>query len=117
MAFEWSRMNRTAEGQMGKEQLRRRSEGETLEELAGSYAGQAQEILSGADSITARDEISRFAKKISSETGPEQFEYLSLLVHALNMRRPGIFATIPDDEHERGAFALALVRGYEKSLQ
>jgi hypothetical protein len=110
-------MEGKAERKLGNEQLRRRSEGETLEELAGSYERQAQEVLSGDDAVTARDEISRFAKKISSETGHEQFEYLNLLVHALYMRRPGIFAIIPEDEHERGAFALALVRGYEKSLQ
>jgi hypothetical protein len=102
---------------MGKEQLRRRGTENTLEELAQGYSRQAADVLSGKDSVVARDEISRFAKKISSEQGPDQYEYLQNLVSALVSRRSSFFGEIPDDEHERAAFALELVRQYEKTLQ
>ena len=115
--FEWGRMERTSEGKIGQEQLRRRSSEHTLEELAQTYARPAQEILSGKDAIVARDEISRFAKKISSLQGPDQYEQLGRLVSALASRRESFFDEIPDDEHERAAFALELVRQYESSLQ
>gem|GEM_PF-4671029 len=117
MAFEWHRMEKTPEGRMGREQVRRRENENTMEELAKGYSKQAEEILSGKDALTVRDEISRFAKKISSSQGPEQYEYLHTLNKALSLRRSSFFDEIPEDEHERAAFALALVKQYEKSLQ
>lgn len=117
MAFEWGRMKQTPEGVVGREQLRRRGNENTMEELADGYTRQAKEILSGKDAMIARDEVSRFAKKISSEQGPQQYEYLKDLVGALSRRKSSFFDEVPDDEHERAAFGLALVRAYEKSLQ
>ena len=96
---------------MGQEQLRRRSAERTLQELANGYERQVEEIFSSKDATAARDEIARFAKEISSTEGPEQYEHLEKLVHALSLRKSSFFSEIPDDVHERSAFALALVRG------
>jgi len=117
MVFEWGRMDRTPEGDLGRKQLERRGKENTLEELAKGYERQAADVLAGKDGASARDEIARFAKDILATKGPEQYEHLTHLVHALNLRKSSIFSEMPDDAHERSAFALALVRGYEKSLQ
>lgn len=115
MEFRWE--GRTPEGQLGREQLRRRSAERTLQELANGYERQANDVLSGQEGDAARDEVARFAKKITATEGPEQYEHLDKLIRALNLRKPAIFSEIPDDPHERSAFALALVRRYEQSLQ
>jgi len=117
MGFEWRRMENTPEGELGRKELDQRGKENTLEELAKGYDRQSEGLLGGKDGTAARDEIARFAKEVSSTEGPEQYEHLEKLVHALSLRKPSIFSEIPDDAHERTAFALALVRGYEKSLQ
>jgi hypothetical protein len=113
------RMKHSAESKHGHAEAHRRAETNTLEELAEGkeYSRQAEAILSGPDGNAARDEISRFAAKISSSTGPEQYEQLGKLAHALNLRRKTILDRAADDEHERAAFVLALVNNYQKTLQ
>src|SRR3989338_8811642 len=115
--FEKNRMDRTPEGLAAQNQLRERRETRTLVELADDYTQQANEILSGSDATSVRDEIARFAKKISASEGTDQYEALGRLVHALSLRKPGVFEIVPSDQHERAAFAMALVRSYQKALQ
>jgi hypothetical protein len=111
------RMNQSAEARLGRKQLDNRADVQTIEELSVGYSRFAEQALSGADAISVRDEISRFVTKISSTEGPAQYEHLNKLVSALYLRKRSVFEVIPEDEHERAAFALALVNGYKKSLQ
>ena len=110
------RTKQGAEAKLGRREGDRRAETMTLEEVAHTYDKQAEKALSERDGAAIKDEISRFAKEIKINTGPEQYAELEKLVHALHLRKPLFFSTI-DDEYERAAFALSLVKRYEKSLQ
>lgn len=119
MGFEFRRENYRLdpERQMAQAESRDRADLNSLEASSADYARNAQQIMEGQYGVAARDEIGRYAKKIHSSTGPEQVDELEKLIHALNVRKPAIFETVPNDEHERRAFALALVHAHEKSLQ
>jgi len=114
--FEWNRMRKTPEGELASKQLRDRSDFNSLEGAAFTYERQAEQVLAGPYGVSARDEISRFAKKILDTEGPAQYEEIEKLVNAINIRKPGIFEDIPSEQHEKAVFALALVRAYNKSL-
>jgi len=94
-------------------QERHRREGESMEHLEHSYTAQANGLLKDE---RVRDEVGRFSKNIiSAREGVEQDDYASRLFDALKLRR----IEIPDfdNNRERSAFALALARRHEQSLQ
>lgn len=115
--FEGRGIRGTPEGNMGRQELYRRGKDLTLQEIGSTYARSASEVLSSDDKGIVRGEVSRFSKKILSLQGVDQHEQLQNLISALAQRKESVFDEIPDDEHERAAFALELVRQYEKSLQ
>lgn len=117
MRFEWNKMRATPEGELAHKQSRDRHDMNSLEGAARPYARQAEQTLAGEMGVAAKDEISRFAKKILGTDGVDQLEELEKLVQALDIRKRAIFADIPDEKQEKMVFALALVRAYEKSLQ
>lgn len=117
MSLEGGRLNQNPENRFATNQMRQRAETNTLEELAKGYSKEAVEVFAGKNKDIAHDEAQRFAKEILSKKGPEQYEELNKLSRALLLRKPAIFDRIPDDEHERAAFALALVNEHNKSVQ
>jgi hypothetical protein len=114
--FGGERMRGTPEENMGRQELHRRGKDLTLAEIGNTYARSAGEVLSKDDKGIVRSEISRFSEKILSQQGFEQQEQLQYLISALIQRKASVFDEVADDEHERAAFALELVRQYEKSL-
>jgi len=118
MGFEWGRENLrlNPEAQLARAESRDRDL-DPLSKLAASYERQAQKVMAGLDGASAHDEVARFAQKINDSTDLNQAEALERLVRALVLRKRSIFDVIPDDDRERLAFALALVRAHEKSLQ
>jgi hypothetical protein len=105
------------EASMGRDQLRHRRNEHTLEGLARTYDRQAQGALAGSDGVVARDEISRFAKRMSSALETERDDLLDNLMHAIRLRRGAFFDEVPEEQRERRAFALALVKQYELEKQ
>jgi hypothetical protein len=68
--------------------------------------------------LAIRSDIGKCADTVLTTQGDKQHEELKRLVHALSsFKKSNVFGNIPDEEGERVAFALALVKQYKKSLQ
>jgi hypothetical protein len=116
MTFAWE--GKTPEGYVSRADLQeRRRKAGTLEQLSRLYASTAESALSGPEGNKFRDEAARFATRVLSATeGLEQGEQLDALLNALALRKAEVLETLPDDVHERRAFAFALVRAYKQSI-
>ncbi len=116
MGFEWGGMEKTPEAELARRETRQRGRKSSVE-LAHTYTASADALLSGESSIAVKDELSRFARKLlSAREGFEQGEYVKQLLNSLRLRK----IEIPDwmdSDKDRTAFAIALSRRYEQSLQ
>ena len=89
-----------------------------LNDLSTEYLKSAEILLTEKDGAVIRDEVSRFADMVvAGREGVEQDEHIERMLSAIVQRRPSALESVPDDKHERAAFAVALARTHKQTLQ
>lgn len=111
------RMNMNPEERMQRNQSRESAK-KTLRDFSHQFDDAATKVLHGPQGDAIRDEVSRFADKITKATeGLEEQELLARLESALIRRNLDAFSEIGDDQRERQAFLYSLARAHLSSLQ
>src|SRR3989344_5392207 len=108
MVFEWGRMERgTPEVNLGKRQDRERAKA-SFDTIVHEYGAGAGAILSGAQQVAAKEEVTRFAKQIgSAREGVELDELTERLFRALREGKIQV-PDVGDSKREQQAFAVVL---------